>query len=440
MITSQKHHIGLVSIGVSYFEAPAAVEHLKATRTFLSQYWEVAGPSAIVTDDQTLQEVIRQFQTEQHLDVLVLQIGTFPEGEAPLHLVEGLRVPVIIHALPEPDLENTIALNSLCGTNMTTYAFTALGYPYTVVFGDIRHEKVAREMGANVRAAVALAELKRTRLALVGFRAPGFYPCVFDELLMRRTLGVKLDHITLGALMLELQSGERKPAPVKQFPTIEGGELHFEAVVMLERYYAALSKVLDLDAHRLFAIKDWPEVMGLEHPGGIWPALGWVADDGRLLAPEGDVNAAVTVALLNSLTGNIPFFADVVAWDDAASAFLLWHYGAAPSLARSLEEIRYGSEGREVQFTIKPGVATFARLGLHNGAFRLLTMAVEVQDRPVTLRRAGAWVRTTAHPAGDIMRHILDNGWEHHFILVHGDVRRELEVFARLSGIPITAM
>ena len=180
--------------------------------------------------------------------------------------------------------------------------------------------------------------------------------------------------------------------------------------------------------------------MGLEHPGGIWPALGWIADDGRLLAPEGDVNAAVTVALLNSLTGNIPFFADVVAWDDDASAFLLWHYGAAPSLARRQDEIRYGSEGREVQFTIKPGIATFVRLGLYNGAFRLLTMAVEVQDRPVTLRRAGAWVRTIDNPAGDIMRHILDHGWEHHFILVHGDVRRELEVFARLADIPITAL
>jgi L-fucose isomerase-like protein len=440
MKTKLKPRIGLVSIGVPYFEAPAAVEHLLETREYLSQSWQVAGPENIVTDDQALQAIAQTFRTEEEIDVLILQIGTFPEGEAPLKLVEELGVPVIIHALPEPNLETAIALNSLCGANMTTYAFTALGYPHTVLFGDIRNTEVAREMTAHVRGAVALAELNRTRLALVGFRAPGFYPCVFDELLLRKKLDVKLDHITLGTLMLEMQSGERKAAPVNSFPTIEGGELPDEAVMMFERYYAALSKVLDLDSHRVFAIKDWPEVMGLEYPGGIWPVLGWMVDDGCLLAPEGDVNAAVTVALLNSLTGNIPFFADVVAWDDETSAFLLWHYGAAPSLARSQEEIRYGSEGREVQFTIKPGKATFARLGLQNGSFRLLTMAVEVLDKPVAIRRAGAWIKTLENPAGEIMRHILDHGWEHHFILVHGDVRRELEVIARLSGIPITTL
>jgi L-fucose isomerase-like protein len=440
MNAKQKPMVGLISIGVSYFEAPAAVEHLKNTRQFLSQNWEVAGPTEIVTDDATLQKAITNFQIEQVVDVLVLQIGTFPEGEAPLQFAEQLGIPIILHALPEPDLENAIALNSLCGANMTTYAFTALEFVHTYVFGDILETRVADEMGAHVRAALALAELKRTRLALVGFRAPGFYPCVFDELALRKTLGVKLDHITLGALMMAMETGERRSLPVNEFPTIEGGQLPTKAVVMFERYYAALTKVLDLDVHRLFAIKDWPEVMGLEYPGGIWPVLGWAADDGRLLAPEGDVNGAVTIALLNSLTGNIPFFADVVAWDDEQSAFLLWHYGAAPSLAASQEEIRYGSEGREVQFTLKPGPATLARLGMFDGKFRLLTMAVDVEDRPVTLRRASAWVRTRNTPAGDIMRHILDHGWEHHFVLIHGDAQRDLEIVSRLTGIPITVL
>ncbi len=361
MVQNNQSNVGLISIGVPWFEAPVAKIHLENTRAILSKHWNISGPEDVVTDNQTLQESIRNFKTNQPIDVLVLQIGTFPEGEDPLHLAEQLNIPIILHALPEPDLKKAIALNSLCGVNMTTYAFQALEIPHTYVIGNILEKTVQDEMGAQIRAAIALAELKRTRLALVGFRAPGFYPCVFDELLLRKKLGVKLDHISLGAVVNELNSGNRKQTPVNEFPTIEGGHLSNDAVEMFERYYAALTKVLDLDVHRLYAIKDWPEIMGLEYPGGIWPVLGWMADDDRLIAPEGDVNAAVTVALLNYLTGNIPFFADVVAWDELKSSFLLWHYGAAPSLASNQADIRYGSEGREVQFTVKPGKATLAR-------------------------------------------------------------------------------
>ena len=430
--------VGLLSIGVPWFDAAVAKTHLLNTRDFLSKIWNLAGPSEVITGNEKLEATIQFFKFENPVDVLILQIGTFPEGEDPLHIAEQLNIPIILHALPEPDLEKSIALNSLCGVNMTTYAFNALDIPHTFVIGDILDQSVQDEMGAMVRAALALAELKRTRLALVGFRAPGFYPCVFDELLLRKKLGVKLDHINLGAIMTELNTKNRKALPVSSFPTIEGGQLSDEAVEMFESYYAALSKVLDLNAHRVYAIKDWPEIMGLEYPGGIWPVLGWMADDGRLLAPEGDVNAAVTIALLNFMTGKIPFFADVVTWNNPNSTFLLWHYGAAPSLAANKNEILYGNEGREVQFTIKPGKATLARLGLHKGSFRLMTISCEVLDKPVTLRRASAWVQTINNPAKDIMNNILENGWEHHFILVHGDVQREFEIISRLTGIPIT--
>ena len=38
------------------------------------------------------------------------------------------------------------------------------------------------------------------------------------------------------------------------------------------------------------------------------------------------------------------------------------------------------------------------------------------------------------------MQHILDQGWEHHYCLIYGDVCDELKVFARLAGIPLEIM
>ncbi len=180
--------------------------------------------------------------------------------------------------------------------------------------------------------------------------------------------------------------------------------------------------------------------MGLDDPGGIWPGLGWLLDEGYLLAPEGDVNAALTMGILSGLGDSVPFFADISAWDDENSALALWHYGGAPSLAGDKEEIRYGEEGREVQFTLKAGRATLVRIGYHHGNFRIMAIAVAVLDKKVQLRRAGAWVKTLHQPAQNVVQQMLDDGWEHHVVLTYGDVVPELKALSRFTGIPLVEM
>lgn len=432
--------VGLVSIGVPYFDAPTAEAYLKETRALLERRWTVYGPDKMITDKPALEETIERFLTQERVDVLIIQIGTFPDGEAPLTLAERLRVPIIVHSLPEPDLAQEVGLNSFCGANLTTYTLTAMDYPHTSLHGDPRRAEVLEALEAQVRAALALADMKRSRLGLVGFRAPGFYPCVFDELLLRRQLGMALDYIDLDAVKQAFQTGRRKQAPQQRFLTTDGGELPAQAIAWMEQHYAALTEVLANNEFDLFAVRDWPELFDVDAPGGVWPALGWLLDDGYLLAPEGDVNSAVTMKLAHNLTGGIPFFADISAWEDADSTLLLWHYGGAPSLARNAEEIRFGREGREVQFTLKPGKATLMRLGLYRNAFRLLAVAGEVQDEPVTIRRTGAKVQTLNTPVGQVIRTILDQGWEHHYVLIYGDVIPELQAVSRYTGIPLEVL
>ena len=102
--------------------------------------------------------------------------------------------------------------------------------------------------------------------------------------------------------------------------------------------------------------------------------------------------------------------------------------------------IRYGSEGREVQFTLKPGRATLTRLGMFRNEFRLIAIPVEVLPTVMTIKRAGAQVRTLNQPSGDVIRHILDNGWEHHYILTYGDVAPQFKIISHLTRIPLTVL
>lgn len=131
-----------MSIGVSWFNAAHAKTHLLNTRNYLSKSWNFVGPSEVITGNEKPEETIQFFKIKNPVDVLILQIGTFPEGEDPLHLAEQSNIPVILHALPEPDIQKSIALNSLCGVNMTTYAFNALDIPHTFVIGDILDKSV----------------------------------------------------------------------------------------------------------------------------------------------------------------------------------------------------------------------------------------------------------------------------------------------------------
>ena len=92
---NEKTKIGLVSVGAPWFNNEIANQNLVATRTFLEENWDVLGPDQIMTDAAVLPEIIQEFRSNP-IQALVLQIGTFPDGEMPLMLSENLDVPFIV--------------------------------------------------------------------------------------------------------------------------------------------------------------------------------------------------------------------------------------------------------------------------------------------------------------------------------------------------------
>ncbi len=135
MPSSHKRSLGILSIGVPYFGVATATDYLTATREVLEPHYHLVGPAEMVVDPGALDAVIDEFQAA-HIGALLLQIGTFPDGEAPARLADRLDVPIVVHALPEPHLDREVTLNSLCGANMTTFTLTALDRPHLFCFGD----------------------------------------------------------------------------------------------------------------------------------------------------------------------------------------------------------------------------------------------------------------------------------------------------------------
>ncbi len=435
------NRIALVSVGVPWFDEGIANAKLRATRAALATRFEVLGPDSMVTDPAGLDEALHGL-AGAGVKAAVLQIGTFPDGNAPAQLAETLGVPVVLSGFPEASLASGVPNNSLCGLNMSTYTLSELEHPHSFVFGDPELPEVAARLRQHAAAAAALRGLKGSVTGLIGYRAPGFYPSTFDELLLRRKFGVRIEHVGIQEVTDRVAAGVRREPPASRFPLIGGGELGADAVDWLGRYYGALHEAVFAHGLKSVAIKDWPEMAPFdpEIPAGIWPALSWLQDDGVNVAPEGDVNGAVTMELLSRLSGSVPFFTDISGVDADESTLTLWHYGGAPSLARSAEDIRFSADARELEFTLRPGKGVLARLGYSQGRYRLLVIDAEVLDRRLTLRRAGALVRTTRTDAAKVVDTMLEDGWEHHVSFVHGDTAESLVAFAKLAGLPLTRL
>ena len=80
--------VGLISVAVPWFDVAAAQKNLDETRAWLQTNWQVVGPAQVVVEAGALERAIEDFLTGDRPEALVLQIGTFPDGEAPLAIAE----------------------------------------------------------------------------------------------------------------------------------------------------------------------------------------------------------------------------------------------------------------------------------------------------------------------------------------------------------------
>ncbi len=168
---------------------------------------------------------------------------------------------------------------------------------------------------------------------------------------------------------------------------------------------------------------------------------------------EHDVPAAITELLLRYLT-DLPAYTGEFNYieDLSGNRFKLGHTGfSAFSLAENPKEIRLakfemyravtGKEGGvEVNFHVRPGRVTLAKLGGRavDGRLRMFIAGGEVVRPSEEMKKSSsgcfACIKPDA-PIREFLHAIISEGVEHHLLLVHRDVRAELEAFCDISEI-----
>jgi L-fucose isomerase-like protein len=89
-----------------------------------------------------------------------------------------------------------------------------------------------------------------------------------------------------------------------------------------------------------------------------------------------------------------------------------------------------------MEFPLKPGRVTLARLSEATNAFRLVIGSGEIVRAPISFTGTSGVIQFD-HPAREVLDTLLGEGLEHHLALVYGDYHEALQAFAHMLDLPI---
>lgn len=403
----------------------------------------------VTTTEAEAREEAERF-SRAGVDAVILHSVTFPVGATIPAAARDLHVPILLLANPEEPGEGcTWEQNSFCGANMAAHGMRRLGKPYSFTFASPR--ETAEKLAVPLAAVRGLKALKELKVGLAGGRVPGFYTSNFDEFQLRREFGTTVEVLELLEVVetakaltdAEVESARetvrRSACKVNNVPD--------QDLVLAARMFGAFRKLAEKYALNAYAIRCWPELSDFF---GVAPCavIGMLNDAGIPASCEGDVTGALTMELTRVLSGDgIPFFVDLIKFDEKENTGVVWHCGAAPSkLCRNFEETRLrlhmrvdGGDKKGVtnDFPLKAGRITLAKFDTDfDGRMRMLIATGEAIDTPPFLRGNPLVVRFDS-PVKQLIDTIIKKGFEHHYVVIHADVADALALFSEWFKIEI---
>ena len=464
--------IGLTALGRSTFDLEVAATTAAAVRAALAtvpdvDVFDTGGIAVEMPDVETAGASLARAAQDGSLDAVIVLQATFTDSTLPATAIAGLPVdlPIVLWGAPEPRTGGRLTMNALCGINLAAYRLRADGRDVRALYLDPSAPDAALRLADalaapslrpapralptpsaddRVRADVVRARLSGMTVGRVGHHPDGFDPCAAgaEDL---ATLGTTLDHVELDAMFDGARAAtEEELVPLRAIVAGRGADsVDAAGVDATLRLHVALRRLVEDRGWSAVATRCWPECF-TEMDAAACTAQGMLAEAGTPATCEADVLGAVTAVALEAASGQRAFVADLVdAADDGTVAF--WHCGqAAPDLAHPDEPVAstvHPNRRRPLlhEFRLRPGRITIARLGHADGGLRLALGSGEILDAPRPFAGTAAVVRPDT-PADELVATVLAEGLDHHYGLVHGDVRGVMVAFAEALGIPVVAL
>lgn len=389
------------------------------------------------------------------VDLLLVFQATFADSTLVTSLVDGFKFravppPVFLWAVPEPHTGGRLRLNSLCGINLAGHALSQRQQGYEYAYARPGDPDVLGQIKALASAGLLRRRLAQARLGVIGDHPAGMDSCHLDENQLKEKLGISVQQISLDQVF----SLARQATPDQVAVVRSRLDTRLDNLAELEQkplngtlsVYHALRTLAEQDQLGGLAVRCWPEFftdLGCSACGAMSMLSDGLGEHSPIpCSCEADANGTVTQLMLYWLANEPAFGTDIVAMDFDEDVIALWHCGLAPL---SMANPKYQPHGtihsnRKVplvmEFPLKPGVVTIARLNRYAGKLRLVLGRGEMLDTPAPFSGTSGLLRLEK-PTSQFFDVLMQQGLEHHISLVYGDYLTELQAFARLASLPV---
>lgn len=435
------------------FDVPFAEQMIAdARQALLEAGFHLLEPERPIHDLSIAKEIAQDF-SKLNLDLLVIFQATFADSTMVVEIAQAIDAPLFLWAVPEAWTGERLRLNSLCGINLAGHALTLRKIQYDYAYANPQDAQTIEKVRDLAQAGALRRRLKTARLGVVGEHPAGMDTCHLDETRLREIFGIQIERIPLDEVFARARSISQ-PAIDQTRALLD---THLDNLTSLEQaplngtlsVYNALKEIAVEQKLDGLAIRCWPEFfteMGCAACGAMsMLSDGLGLDDPLPCSCEADINGTLTQLMLQILADAPAFGTDIVGVDQAQDQIALWHCGLAPlTMADPKIPARGGLHSNRkvplvMDFALKPGNVTFARVSQATGELRLVVGKGEMLAVPKPFSGTSGTMKLD-FPSQRFLDLLMFEGLEHHISLAYGNHVNSLKAFARLAEIPVLIM
>ena len=405
----------------------------------------------IIDTEQAEKAVIQCKQND--VDFLLVQCTSYSAGMiAPVLAKSGINLG--LWAIPEEMSDGVLPLNSFCSINMYASIIRHYCKEYDVLykwfFGNVGDDIFLKRFRITVKALNAIKKLKQSKIALVGGIAPGFDDLYFDERILEKTFtGVKINRLHEFSEIKEraLSYTCEDLKDIRDAMLEEPKSIHPKSKEMLEtnaRIYKAYKDFISDYGYDALAISCWPKFQEV-FQFSVCDVVARLNDDGIAVACEGDLPSAMSMLMMQYLSGSPTMLMDLSVFDEKDETVLLWHCGPAAKNFVNDKGYSYGgnyhglphTKGQEPNccgitrdMVFKPGHITISRItGEGNELF--LAEGDIIENYKKSFFGSRGWLGNLKLNREnisvlDFINTILVKGFQHHYPVAAGDLSQEI--------------
>ena len=442
---TQANKVGLVSLARSTFDIELATQAAAQVRAQLKGAGlTLVGPKALVVTVDEARGVAQELADDPPDLLLILQ-ATFADSTMVMSLAQVVDAPLLLWALPEAPSGGRLRLNSFCGINLAAHALKRSGHRYNYVYAAPDDPAALERVRMLALAGRAKRLLRHARVGRIGENPIGFEPCQVDPDALARHFGVQVVQIELEQVFRDARDADSEQVRAvfqslsTRLDNLE--QLEPAAVRGTLSAYVALRQLAEQERLEGLAVRCWPEFF-TELGCAACGAMSMLSDELTPCSCEADVNGTITQLILQYLSGEPAFGSDLVSIDTEKDTAVLWHCGLAPLSMADPDVPARGTihSNRQLpllmEFPLKPGRVTIARLSEATGAYRLVVGAGEILRAPLSFSGTSGVLRFD-RPAAQVLDTILQQGLDHHFSLTFGDHVPALLALAEMLDLPV---